>query len=107
MSNPIHNKITTTPQNQFQICSGNQTNQASANSHPITFINNQPINYVNQATTTSEADIAIKAAISNFLFCMKFRDSFDKTSIKNFKRKEARYSTVKEELSGIIEEEDD
>ena len=38
---------------------------------------------------------------------MKFRGSFNKTSIENFKRKEVRYSTVIEELSGIIEEEDD
>ena len=38
---------------------------------------------------------------------MKFRGSFNKTSIENLKRKEVRYSTVIEELSGIIEEEDD
>ena len=106
MSNPIDNQIINTPQNQV-IGSSNLTNQASANINPTTIINNQPINNVNQATLPSETDIAINAAISNFLNCMKFRGSFNKTSIENFKRKEVRYSKVIEELSGIIEEEDD
>ena len=53
---------------------------------------------------TSETDIAKNAAISSFLNCMKFRGSFNKTQLKILK--EARYSTVVEELSGIIEEKD-
>ena len=78
MSNPIDNQIINTPQNQV-IGSSNLTNQASANTHPTLIINNQPINNVNQATLSSETDIAINAAISNLLNCMKFRVSFNKT----------------------------
>ena len=66
MSNPIDYQIINTPQNQV-IGSSNLTNQASANTNPTTFIDNQPINNVNQATLPSETDIAINAAISNFL----------------------------------------
>ena len=79
MSNPIDNQIVNTPQNQV-IGSSNLTNQASANTNST----NQPVNNVNQATLPSETDIAINAAISNFLNFIKLRGSFNKISIENF-----------------------
>ena len=62
MSNPIDNQIVNTPQTKV-IGSSNLANQASTNANPTTVINNQPVNNVNQATSLSETDIAINAAI--------------------------------------------
>lgn len=66
MSNPVDNQIVNTPQNQV-IGSSNQANQSNSNVNQTTVINNQPNNNFNLATSLSETDIAINAAMLNYL----------------------------------------